>query len=66
MCRKLIDAGHDPSTPLQVYRGDVLALTVATIGIGARVAINGKGIGFRWAEPVVAAPYSDLTERAAA
>jgi len=35
LCRKLVDAGHDPATPLEVYRGDTLALRVKSIGLGA-------------------------------
>src|SRR5262245_43967089 len=26
LCRKLLDAGHDPATPLEAWRGDVLCL----------------------------------------
>jgi hypothetical protein len=45
LCRKLVDAGHDPSMPLEVYRGDVLALRVKSIGQGAqlRIATNSTG-----------------------
>jgi hypothetical protein len=32
MCRKLVDAGHDPATPLHAYRGDSLAMSVTSIG----------------------------------
>jgi hypothetical protein len=32
MCRKLVDAGHDPATPLHAYRGDTLAMSVTSIG----------------------------------
>src|SRR5262249_30237157 len=28
LCRKLVDAGHDPATPLDVYRADVRALKI--------------------------------------
>jgi hypothetical protein len=42
LCRKLVDAGHDPATPLKVYRGDVLALRVRSIGQGAWMQINGN------------------------
>jgi len=47
LCRQLVEAGHDPSTPLHAYRGDVLALRVKSIGLGARLEINGNGTGFR-------------------
>ena len=36
MCRHLVAAGHDPATRLEAYRGDVLCLTVRTIGEGAQ------------------------------
>jgi hypothetical protein len=42
LCRKLIDAGHNPATPLEVYRGDVLALRIRSIGQGAQLQINGN------------------------
>jgi hypothetical protein len=35
LCRLLIKAGHDPDSPLHVYRGATLALTVSSIGEGA-------------------------------
>ena len=35
-CRKLLAAGFDWQRPLQVYRGDVLCITVESIGEGAR------------------------------
>jgi hypothetical protein len=47
LCRKLIDAGHNPATPLEAYRGDVLALRIRSIGEAARLEINGEGTGFR-------------------
>lgn len=34
-CRKLIAEGVDPNEPLEVYRGEKLAYTVKTIGLGA-------------------------------
>lgn len=44
-CRKLLAAGFDWQRPLQVYRGDVLCLTVESIGEGARwsLAEDDKG-----------------------
>jgi hypothetical protein len=35
-CRKLLAAGFDWQRPLHVYRGDVLCITVKSIGEGAR------------------------------
>jgi hypothetical protein len=40
MCRTLVAAGHDSARPLHAYRGDTLALTVTSIGWGARHAVN--------------------------
>lgn len=34
-CRKLLAEGADPKEPLEVYRGDMLAYTVSSIGWGA-------------------------------
>jgi hypothetical protein len=42
LCRRLLAAGHDPSTPLDVYRGDVLALRVRSIGEAARLTVCGS------------------------
>jgi hypothetical protein len=47
MCRKLVAAGIDPNLRLECYRGTTLALTVAGIGQGAGLEINGHGTGFR-------------------
>ena len=47
MCRRLLEAGFDPALSLECYRNDVLALTVASIGHGAGLEINGHGTGFR-------------------
>ena len=47
LCRKLVDAGHDPQTPLEAYRGDTLCLTVRSIGEAAGLEISGNGVGFR-------------------
>jgi hypothetical protein len=46
LCRQLIAAGLDPDRALEVYRGATLALTVRSIGEGARLEINPKGTGF--------------------
>jgi len=46
LCRKLVAAGHDPTTPMQVFRGDVLALIVRSIGEGAGLRIGSHAVGF--------------------
>jgi hypothetical protein len=40
LCRKLIEAGFDPATPLEAWRGDTLALRVRSIGEGARLSVE--------------------------
>jgi hypothetical protein len=47
LCRKLVALGHDPSTPLDAWRGDVLCLRIRSIGEAARLEVNGEGTGFR-------------------
>ena len=46
LCRKLIEAGHDPAMPLEVWRGDTLALTVHSVGEAAKVEVSPRGVGF--------------------
>jgi hypothetical protein len=46
LCRALIRGGHDPATPMAVFRGEVLALKVRSIGEMAVLEINGKGTAF--------------------
>src|SRR5262249_7141528 len=46
LCRKLVQAGYDPSTPLEAYRGETLSLRVRSIGEGARLQVNSQGRGF--------------------
>jgi hypothetical protein len=65
LCRKLIEAGHDPNRPLHAYRGDALALKVRSIGEVARLWIAGDGVGFRYAaEPVGASPIRPIEQAA--
>ena len=45
ICRRLIEAGYADQA-LHVYRGNVLALSVASIAQGACLEINAKGTGF--------------------
>jgi hypothetical protein len=46
LCRALVAADHDPRRPLHVYRGNVLALVVRSIGHGARLRVATHGVGF--------------------
>jgi hypothetical protein len=54
LCRALIAAGHDPRRPLHAYRGDVLALSVSSIGEGAQLTVeddrHGRPRVRRWRE----------------
>jgi hypothetical protein len=45
MCRKLVEAGFDPATPLHAYRGDVLCLTVSSIAWGAKHTVGDNRFG---------------------
>jgi hypothetical protein len=45
LCRKLIEAGHDPSAPLHAYRGDMIALRVRSIGEGAGLTVEDNRFG---------------------
>src|SRR5262245_12931957 len=40
LCRRLVEAGHDPSTPLEAYRGPTLCLRARSIGAGARLTVK--------------------------
>jgi hypothetical protein len=40
LCRALLAAGANPNSKLECFRGSVLALTVKTIGIGAKLTVK--------------------------
>jgi hypothetical protein len=40
LCRRLVGAGHDPDLRLEAYRGDVLALTIKSIGTAAKLTVD--------------------------
>lgn len=52
LCRQLVTSGFDPSRPLEVYRGDTLALRIRSIGAAARLTVKdnrlGRPIFARW------------------
>jgi hypothetical protein len=52
LCRALLAAGANPNSKLECFRGSVLALTVRTIGIGAKLTIKEND----WVGPKVV-PY---------
>jgi hypothetical protein len=56
LCRLLLEAGRDPATALEVYRGPTLCLLVRAIGEAAQLEINGKGNGFSRRQAVGTAP----------
>ena len=56
LCRALLAAGADPNSKLECFRGSVLALTVKTIGIGAKLTIKEND----WVGPKVV-PYEAVS-----
>jgi hypothetical protein len=40
LCRALVEAGIDPTTPLEAYRGKVMCLRVRSIGEAANLRIS--------------------------
>jgi hypothetical protein len=46
LCRELVAAGFNPATRLEVYRGEVLCLTVRSIGEGAKLTVREDGMRF--------------------
>ena len=57
LCRALVEAGCDPATPLEAYRGNVLCLRVRSIGEAAKLKIGSDGVGFKpLSEPATAPP----------
>ena len=40
LCRLLVEAGHDPGTPLEAWRGTTLCLRVRSIGEGAQFTVE--------------------------
>ena len=40
LCRALLAAGANPNSRLECFRGSVLALTVKSVGIGAKLTIR--------------------------
>ena len=63
MCRRLIEAGHDPDAALHAYRNDTLCLRIRSIGAAARLEVNSGGTGFVVARAVRAASAVRLNGR---
>jgi hypothetical protein len=66
LCRALVEAGHDPNRPLDAYRGRVLALSVHSIGEGARLTVKEDRCGPRFVpwEPFPRRVNSKMREKA--
>jgi hypothetical protein len=45
LCRALLEAGYDPDSPLEAYRGNTLCLRVRSIGDGARLRASERSDG---------------------
>ena len=63
LCRRLIDAGHDPTTPLHAYRGLTLCLKVRSIGEAARLRISPAGVGFKRLPPPRGSGASPIAQK---
>lgn len=45
LARLLIEAGHDPGTPLEAWRGPTLCLRIRSLGEGAKFTVRTAGNG---------------------
>jgi hypothetical protein len=66
LCRCLVAAGHDPASPMHVYRGDVLALQIFSIGTAAQLEVTTSRSGapvFKARAGRVAGPPMRLREQ---
>jgi hypothetical protein len=58
LCRKLVEAGHDPAPALEAYRGETLCLRIRSIGEAAGLTVEDSRHGTprfrRWHGPVQA------------
>lgn len=46
LCRALIEAGINPATRLELYRGEILCLVVRSIAEGAKLTVREDGMRF--------------------
>jgi hypothetical protein len=71
LCRKLVEAGYDPTRPLHAYRRACLALTVSAIAWGAKHTVKDSACGtpvlrpYRGQETMPAASLARPGEKAA-
>jgi hypothetical protein len=66
LCRLLVEAGHDPATPLEAWRGDVPCLRIRSIGAAAALRIGTHGVGFETLSECTAASPMRQNEVASA
>jgi|SRR5215475_7758403 hypothetical protein len=66
LCRLLVARGHDPSTPMEVWRGTMLALSVRTIGEAAQLEVATDPPGFKLRTRPRRAPYVQKNDRVGA
>ena len=66
LCRLLVEAGLDPITPLEAWRGSTLCLRVRRIGEAAQLELSPRGAGFVRGRPPVAQTARSLPRRPAA
>src|SRR5262249_5476870 len=60
LCRGLIEAGHDPMTSLEAWRGLTLCLRIRRIGEAAQLEPSPRGAGFVRGRPPVAKTAATL------
>ena len=60
LCRLLVEAGHDPATPLEAWRGGTPCLRIRSIGEAAQLRVASHGIGFERPQECTAAPPIEL------
>jgi hypothetical protein len=69
MCRRLLEAGVDPATPLHAYRDNDLCLAVSSIGWGAKHTVADNRFGTpvlqRYREPAKGAVWASPMRQAA-
>jgi hypothetical protein len=61
LCRLLVEAGHDPATPLEAWRGDVPCLRIRSIGAAAALRVGTHGVGFETLSECTAASPVEKT-----
>ena len=56
LCRKLVEARHNPALALEAYRGVILCLRIRSIGEGAGLRVATHGVGFERVPECTAGP----------